>query len=161
MAKPRHNEAAYKSGLEGAIGEQLRLAGVPHQYEPFRIPFIPTKVRHYTPDFLLPSGIIIETKGQFVSEDRAKHLAVQAQWPHLEIRFVFSNPKARIGKKSKTTYAMWCERNGFKHAKTSIPPEWLDEPFSNRWLGAVGRILLENEAEKKKCSCKRKAGKKA
>ena len=64
-------------------------------------------------DFILPNGIIIEAKGQFVSSDRSKHKLIKEQHPDLDIRFVFSNSRTRIGKKSKTTYAMWCDRFGF------------------------------------------------
>jgi hypothetical protein len=34
---------------------------------------------------------------------------------------------ARIGKKSKTTYALWCERNGFQYANKHIPSAWIEE----------------------------------
>ncbi len=63
-----------------------------------------------------------------MTADRQKHLMVKADHPKLDIRFVFSNPNSRIGPKSKTTYAMWCERNGFAYAARLIPPEWAAEP---------------------------------
>ena len=31
----------------------------------------------YTPDFVLPNGVIIETKGRFVAADRRKHLEIK------------------------------------------------------------------------------------
>ena len=34
----------------------------------------------------------------------------------------------KINKKSKTTYGMWCEKNGFKYADKEIPDEWFLEP---------------------------------
>lgn len=80
------------------------------------------------PDFVLPNSIIIELKGQFDTADRQKHLMVQAQHPHLDIRFVFSNSRQRISKKSQTTYAQWCETHGFKYADKLVPPAWLAEP---------------------------------
>ena len=52
---------------------------------------------------------------------------VQQQHPDLDIRFVFSNPLTRISKKSKTTYAMWCEKHGFQYAKGLIPEAWIQE----------------------------------
>ena len=67
------------------------------------------------------------TKGRFVLEDRKKHLLVKQQHPELDIRFVFSNSKNKINKKSKTTYADWCEKNGFKYADKVIPDEWFEE----------------------------------
>lgn len=119
----------YRSGLEDEIAEQLRLNGIDPQYEKHRIKYEqPAKRRTYTPDFLLPNGIFIETKGRFTSEDRQKHLLIQEQHPDLDIRFVFSNPNTKINKNSKTTYAMWCEKHGFLYAKGAIPEEWLKEP---------------------------------
>ena len=81
----------------------------------------------YTPDFIFPNGIIIETKGRFVAADRRKHLEIQKQHPEKDIRFVFSNAKNKLNKGSKTTYAMWCEQKGFKWAEKSIPEEWIKE----------------------------------
>jgi hypothetical protein len=83
--------------------------------------------RTYTPDFVLDNGIIIETKGRFIPSDRSKHLRIREQHPDLDIRFVFSNPNARLYKGSKSTYASWCEKYGFKYAKEKIPVEWIKE----------------------------------
>jgi len=118
----------YRSGLEERIAQELLEAGVPFEYEELVINYIkPEKAARYTPDFVLPNGIIVETKGRWLTADRQKHLLVQKQHPALDIRFVFSRSKERIGKKSKTTYAMFCEKYGFKYADTSIPDEWLKE----------------------------------
>ena len=87
----------------------------------------PAKIARYTPDFVLENGIIIEVKGRFLTADRQKHLLVKHQHPQLDIRFLFSRSKERISKKSKTTYAMWCEKNGFKYADETIPSQWLEE----------------------------------
>lgn len=85
----------------------------------------PAKEARYTADFRLPNGVIIETKGRFVTADRQKHILIKEQRPDLDIRFVFSNPNNRISKKSETTYAKWCEKHGFLYARKSIPEEWL------------------------------------
>lgn len=119
----------YRSGLEDEVAEQLRLLGIPVEYESVRIRFEqPAKLRTYTPDFILPNGIIIETKGRFTSEDRQKHLLIKDQYPMLDIRFIFSNPNQKLNKRSRTTYAMWCEKNGFLYAARLIPEAWLKEP---------------------------------
>jgi hypothetical protein len=102
----------------------------------------------YTPDFLLPNGIIIETKGRFVTADRQKHLMIQAQHPELDIRFVFSNPRARISKTSKTTYEAWCRLKGFHSYGKVILDAWLREPINHRSLDAVRRLFA---AQKKEC----------
>lgn len=122
-------KAGYRSGLEEAISHQLTAAGVKAEYETFKVKFIdPAKPRTYTPDFKLPNGIIVETKGRFVTADRQKHLLVKAQHPDLDIRFVFSRSKTPISKGSPTTYAAWCDKNGFLYADKFIPQAWLHEP---------------------------------
>ena len=70
---------------------------------------------------------IIESKGLFLAEDRAKHLLIKEQHPELEVRFVFSNANAPIYPKAKTTHAQWASKNGFKWAHKVIPLEWLRE----------------------------------
>jgi hypothetical protein len=119
----------YRSGLEDNISLQLVQRKVNFTYEEVKIKFKqPEKNRTYTPDFILvDSGIIIESKGRFTVEDRMKHELIKKQHPTLDIRFVFTNPKAKISKTSKTTYAKWCEDRGFKYAKGPIPEEWLNE----------------------------------
>lgn len=128
----------YRSGLEKVNQDDLTARGVPYGYEEKKIPYIiPAKTHNYTPDFFLRNGIIIETKGRFLSKDRQKHLWVKDQNPNLEIRFVFSNIKSPIYKGSKTTNATWCEKYGFKYAEKLIPVEWTNEQPNQVWLDAV------------------------
>lgn len=97
-------------------------------YETLKVQYESPATQHrYTPDFPLPNGVIVETKGRFVAADRAKHLLVKAQRPDLDIRFVFSNSKAKLYKGSPTSYAAWCEKHGFKYADKLIPEAWLKE----------------------------------
>jgi len=118
----------YRSGLEDRISDQLKSLSVPVKYEEFKIKYlVPESLHTYTPDFELPNGIIIESKGRFVAADRKKHLLVQQQHPKLDIRFVFSNSKAKISKGSKTSYADWCIKHGFLYADKLIPEEWISE----------------------------------
>lgn len=124
-------EHGFRSGLEDQIAAELEAAGVPVRYEDPEsvIHYVkPAKKSRYTPDFVLPNGIIIETKGRFVTADRQKHLLIKEQHPEKDIRFVFSNSRQRISKQSQTTYGMWCDKYGFKYADRSIPWEWLKEP---------------------------------
>jgi hypothetical protein len=106
----------------------LDAAGVAYTYEDQVIEYLkPAKIARYTPDFVLGNGIIIEVKGRFLTADRQKHLLVKQQFPDFDIRFVFSRSKERISKKSKTTYAMWCEKHGFQFADEMIPNSWIKE----------------------------------
>lgn len=125
----KHLRAAYRSGLEATLAAALTAAGVPVSFEQHRIPYTqPEKARNYTPDFVLPNGIVIESKGLFSQEDRAKMQWVRDQHPGLDIRLVFSNAKAKLRKGSPTTYAMWADKEGFPWAHKVIPAEWITEP---------------------------------
>lgn len=117
----------FRSGLEKRTAAWLKLRKVKFKYEETRIPYAVSETRHYTPDFQLPNGIYIETKGRFLPSDRKKHLLIQKQYPELDIRFVFSNPKAKIRKGSKTSYADWCDKHGFLYAQEYIPVGWVKE----------------------------------
>jgi hypothetical protein len=118
----------FKSGLEENVSKQIESKGIEVQYESEKVAYtIPASEHTYNPDFRLPNGIIVETKGRFVLTDRKKHLLVKEQNPNLDIRFVFSNSKNKINKKSKTTYGDWCDKHGFKYADKEIPDYWFSE----------------------------------
>lgn len=123
----RHNARSYRSGLENVTAEYIKQNQKVLRYEVLKIEWKDLRYRTYTPDFLLDNGILIETKGIFDNEDRRKHIAVREQHPHLDIRLVFSNANAKLYKGSKTTYAMWCDKQGFKYSHKVIPPEWFKE----------------------------------
>lgn len=118
----------FKSGLEEIISNQINDKGIKVEYETEEVTYsIPASEHIYHPDFRLPNGIYVETKGRFVIADRKKHLLIKAQHPELDIRFVFSNSRNKINKGSKTTYADWCTKHGFKFADKTIPEEWFSE----------------------------------
>lgn len=118
----------YRSGLEEDLAESLRARGVKYTYEETKIRYIqPASEHQYTADFELENGIIIESKGRFLVADRKKHLLIKRQQPHLDIRFIFSNSKQKISKASRTTYADWCNKNGFLYADKEIPDSWIKE----------------------------------
>jgi hypothetical protein len=117
----------FRSGLELDLGESLKHLEIDGEYEKNKIKYtVPASEHTYTPDFRLPNGIYIETKGRFVTEDRKKHLLIKSQHPNLDIRFVFQNSKNKIRKGSKTTYADWCDKYGYKYSDKTIPKEWLE-----------------------------------
>ena len=117
----------YRSGLEVTIQDDLKAAEIDAEYESIKIEWEDLCYRKYTPDFLLPNGIIIETKGLFTADDRRKHTLVKKQHPHLDIRFVFSSSKRKLSKQSKTTYGEWCTKQGFLYSDKKIPDTWLIE----------------------------------
>ena len=118
----RTSNNRYRSGFESKLANQLQRSGVDFEYETLKIEY--RKVSTYTPDFILPNGIIVETKGRFTTADRKKHLLIQKQHPKLDIRFVFQNSRAKLYKGAKSTYAQWCDKHGFMYADKSIPEEW-------------------------------------
>lgn len=114
----------FRSKLEEQVANLLSNIGVDYEYESTKVPYV--LQCNYTPDFLLPNGVYLETKGHLTSDDRRKMIAVKKNNPELDIRFVFQAPYNKIAKGSKTTYAKWCERHGFQYCSfTSIPIEWL------------------------------------
>jgi hypothetical protein len=115
----------YRSGLEDDISVDLKERGVSFKYETLKIKWTLLENKTYTPDFILPNGIIVESKGRFVSDDRKKHLKVREQHPNLDIRFVFSNSRGKLSKGAKSTYGEWCNKHGFIYADKRIPDEWL------------------------------------
>lgn len=88
---------------------------------------VPESSHKYLPDFILSNGIYIEAKGLFNRADRQKHILIRKQYPEIDLRFVFQNMKNKISKQSKTTYADWCVKNGFKFANQRIPVAWIQE----------------------------------
>ena len=117
----------YRSGLEEVVDSTLKQRNIDGEYEKHKIKYVVPATDHtYTPDFRLPNGIFVETKGRFVTEDRKKHVLIRKQHPELDIRFVFQNSKNKIRKGSPTTYADWCVKHGFIYADKTIPQEWLD-----------------------------------
>jgi hypothetical protein len=120
----------FRSGLEEVVSNQLTSKKIKFEYESkdnVVSYVIPATNHKYLPDFKLPNGIIVETKGRFVLSDRKKHLLIKQQHPNLDIRFVFTSSKNKITKASKTTYADWCVKNGFKFADKTIPDSWINE----------------------------------
>ncbi|ESZ06841.1 endonuclease I [Mesorhizobium sp. L2C067A000] len=123
----------YRSGLEREVARQLKLAGRSFEFETVKIDYLkPAKKAKYNPDFVIRkrdgSPMYIESKGRFLTADRQKHLLIRAQFPDIDIRFVFQRASEKIGKGSATTYAKWAEDKGYKWAdKGKIPKEWLEE----------------------------------
>ena len=116
----------YRSGFEHKVADQLIESKTKFEYESTVIDYIKPETKHtYTIDFTLPNGILVETKGRWVIEDRKKHLLIKKQHPELDIRIVFQNAKTKIRKGSKTTYGDYCDKHGIVWAEKNIPKSWL------------------------------------
>tara|TARA_B100001996_G_scaffold251307_1_gene194963 strand:+ start:988 stop:1389 length:402 start_codon:yes stop_codon:yes gene_type:complete len=114
----------FRSKLEEKVATLLKELGVSYEYESTQIPYV---IQHnYTPDFLLPNHVYLETKGYWDAADRRKILAVKRDNPLIDLRMVFQSPYNTISKKSKTTYAQWCDKHDIPWtAYHEIPLEWL------------------------------------
>ena len=118
----------FRSGLEEKVAQYLTSKGVGFSFETLKVPYVKPETKHtYTPDFILDNGIIIETKGRWLLDDRKKHLLIRNQHPTLDIRILFQNANAKIRKGSKTSYADFCEKHGIPYAHREIPVAWLKE----------------------------------
>ena len=132
----RRNQVAikhgFRSGLEDTVNDMLKENNKSFSYESEKISYIQPQTKHnYTPDFVLNKMIggkmYVETKGRWVKTDRLKFDLIFEQYPGIDIRFVFQNPNAKLYKGSKTTYAQYCDKKGWRWAKKEIPEEWLKE----------------------------------
>lgn len=118
----------FRSGLEDTTAQHIKSKGAKVLYETSKIHYVIPESKHvYTPDFILPNGIIVETKGYLSIEDRKKHLLIQQQHPSKDIRFVFTRSATKLYKGAKTTYSDWCKKNNFKFADKKIPDSWFNE----------------------------------
>ena len=132
----RRNQVAikhgFRSGLEDNVNDMLKEHNKSFSYESEKISYIQPETKHnYTPDFVLNkidgNKMYVETKGRWVKTDRLKFDLIFEQYSDIDIRFVFQNPNAKLYKGSKTTYAQYCDKKGWKWAKKDIPQDWLKE----------------------------------
>ena len=114
----------FKSGLEVKAWKILKKHIPRVKYEPDVITFLqPEKVRKYCPDFKIGRNVYLEAKGKLDIATRQKMVWFKDMHPRITIIFLFMNPDNKITKRSKTTYAMWAEKEGFM---------WLD--FRRNWI---------------------------
>ena len=114
----------FKSKLEERVADLLSNLGVIYEYESTKVPY--TIQHNYYPDFILANHVHLETKGYWDPKDRRKVLAVKRDNPDLDLRMVFQAPYNKISKKSKTTYAQWCEKHDIPWTSFhDIPLDWL------------------------------------
>ena len=118
------SEMNFRSGLEEKVAALFEELGVIYEYESTKIPYV---IQHkYTPDFLSKNGVYLETKGYWDANDRRKIKNVKQQHPEIDLRMVFQNPFNTISKRSKTTYAMYCDKLSIPWTSfMNIPIDWL------------------------------------
>ena len=68
-------EPKFRSKLEERVATLLKELGISYEYESTQVPY--TIQHNYTPDFMLPNHVYLETKGYWDAADRRKVLAVK------------------------------------------------------------------------------------
>lgn len=138
--KPKPNPP-FRSLFEQRIAEELDEHGINYEYESLQLEYMESLRKNlatcgdcgssnllrtgwYTPDFVLDSGIIIETKGRFTAADRRKMLAVRDAHPEERIVMLFMRDN-KIHKNSTTMYSDWCMANDMEYAIGHPHKEWL------------------------------------
>jgi len=112
-----------RSGLEERVSKYFDKHNVTYLYEASKFPYVIES--KYTPDFFLQNNVVIECKGFFKPSDRRKTLAIKAQHPDLDLRFIFQRNNT-ISKNSSTTYGDWCTKHGIPYCiYPDIPEDWL------------------------------------
>ena len=124
LKEKRDKPIKFRSKLEEEVALLLSGLGVSYEYESAKIPY--TIKHNYHPDFHLTNNVYLEIKGYWDPEDRRKVLAVKKDNPDIDLRMVFQAPYNTISKKSKTTYAKWCEKHDILWTSyKDIPLAWL------------------------------------
>ena len=95
-----HPASKYRSKFEASIAASLIKRSVSFSYESLVLDYIIEG--QYKPDFVLPNGVIVETKGFFPPDQRRKMLCVKAQHPDLDIRMCFQNAKDKISRAKRS-----------------------------------------------------------
>lgn len=105
----------YRSGLERVVANKLKEAGIKHTHESVTLFYKqPEKRRRYLVDFSLDKepNLVLEVKGRFTSQDRAKMLLIKEQHPSMTIVMLFGRASNTLSKKSDTKYSDWCDKHG-------------------------------------------------
>lgn len=137
--KRKHGGLTLRSGLEKKTAQYLDSKKVEYGYESEKLKYIvPAKQHSYTPDFILPNGVIVEVKGRFDAASRTKMIHVIEQNPDRDIRLLFSVDN-KINKSSKTRYSDWCSRRNIVYCISAdgvVPDDWLKGRKRRRKLDA-------------------------
>jgi hypothetical protein len=118
--------AGFRSVFELKVNTWMKEEGINVPYEPCKLDYtVPASNHKYTPDWKV-GNIVYEGKGYFAASDRKKMLHIIESNPDLIIRMLFQNAQAKINKRSKTSYADWCDK---------FEIEWCDFRDKEKLLG--------------------------
>ncbi len=98
------------------------------KYESTKLKYtVPASAHTYLTDFEIGPQSYIEVKGYLKASERKKYLLVREHNPEITLRFFFDKSENKIYKNSPTTYADWCDKNGFSWTdlKRGFPADWI------------------------------------
>jgi hypothetical protein len=124
----------FKSKFEETVWKSLKQHYPTIKYEPEKYKYVqPAQDRTYTPDFRTGRRkIYLEAKGKLDLDTRKKMIWFRDSNPDIRVIFLFQNADNKLNKRSKTTYGMWAEANGF---------EWID--FRKDWISAYKKLCAK------------------
>ena len=108
------------------MASQLQAIGTPFDYEERKFRY--SLIKTYKTDFAvhtLGGDVMVEVKGWFPTAERTKIKSVLRDNPDLRLLVALQRPNAAITRDSKTTLAMWCEKNSIPWCPCPIPEEIL------------------------------------
>lgn len=130
-----YNDIKYDSSPEVELAKWLDSEGYTDliSYHKTKYKYVVPESEHvYTPDWY-KNNIVWEVKGIYkfglTLEERKKYLYIKSQHPDIDLRFIFTHPHFPINKNSKTTYAMWADKNGFKWCERIPPKQWINDLY--------------------------------
>lgn len=130
--RSKKKDPVFKSRWERTIATELEKYKIPLQYEVDKLQYtVPSSNHTYKPDFKIADKVYIESKGIWDREDRNKILLIKEQYPDIKIYMAFQNAKQKIYKRSKTTYAEWCDKHGIEWSHGGLNPNWFAK---TKWI---------------------------
>lgn len=141
MPRGKTRKSGMRSGFEERIAKELDDAGIDYKYESLTLTYEEPLRKNlascgvcgskdlrrtgtYTPDFVLKSGVVIETKGRFTAGDRRKMLAIKDKYPEYRFVLLFMRDN-KLSRRSHTYYSDWCMTNDYEYSIGDLKQEWL------------------------------------
>lgn len=111
----------YRSGFEARLARDFDARGVEVEFEAETLPYTTYHTCRVDWRFTSASGktILVESKGWFPPEDKAKVLAIIESNPGVDYRLLFERPNPK--------FEAWAKKRKIKYAVGTIPDAWFKE----------------------------------
>lgn len=136
-------DATYRSPEEERLAQHMEKAGLRFTYEERKLRYTHLTKTTYKTDFEVatPIGpVLVEVKGFWTHQNRQKVRQVLKSYPEINLVMAFIKPTNKISAQSKTTYAMFCEKNNIPwllyHDLINTKPECLPRLLIKALAGA-------------------------